>query len=423
MRGSLHASVLAFGPAGTGVIAWTQYRSPSTVHPAAGLRRRAMAGRSWSVQPRSFSLSSSPVFDGSRDGWTSAVDATGSLRFYATHDGGRSWTPTQSAAATGGHVTLSRSPMALSGRSGLAAAPAAGCRWVVMRGPASGDRLPATASQPLPLTNQNATTISAASATTAYVSAPARLGTVIYVDPTTAAALASHPAQCSGCEHRVRSHASTAPTRCGGSACRANSSIVLRTTNGGGTWSERRLPFVLAVLRSNQSAPRSRGQQDVHGTIYRTANGGASWQPVWRSGGPHGRSTPGFSPVLSAQSGRRRIAAGAADRGPLARPGTARSTNLIVYRTSDAGRSWQSDRRQAAAWLTLHCPREVRPARERLPPGSRSRRVRGSGRRIARSAGIPPKGSVFETAGREKGRVGQSGGAENGLFPGMRLRV
>ena len=99
MRGSLQSPVLGFGPAGTGVIAWTQFRAASTVHPKPWLATTSDAGRSWSGLGRSFSLFATPVFDGSRDGWTQGVDSSQALRFYVTHDGGRSWTPAQSAAA------------------------------------------------------------------------------------------------------------------------------------------------------------------------------------------------------------------------------------------------------------------------------------------------------------------------------------
>ena len=339
MRGSLHTSVVTFGSGGTGVIAWTQYRNPGTVHPAAWLATTGDGGRSWNVQPRSFSLSSSPVFDGSRNGWTSAVDASGALRFYATHDGGRSWAPTQSAAATEGTrgaVSIADGTVWAVGTGSCAGSR---CKWVVMRGPASGDRLPATASQPLPLTSQNATTISAASATTAYVSAPARLGGEIYVTDDGGRDWRRMPAQCG--DGRTTLGATVTGADALWRVCsRGNSSSVLRTTNGGGTWSSARLPFVLAYWFEPVSAQVA-WAADVHGTIYRTANGGASWQPVWRAGGPHGRSTPGFSPVLSAQGGDDASVLVQLTDGPISRNQVPHATNLIVYRTTDAGRSWQ----------------------------------------------------------------------------------
>ena len=146
MRGSLRAPMLGFGPAGAGVMAWTQFRAASTVHPKLWLATTSDGGRSWSIEPRNFSLFATPVFADSRDGWTQGVDPHRILRFYATHDGGRSWTPTQSAAgadSVDGDVSVAGGVVWAVGTGSCAGS---GCRWIVMRGPASGDGLPATAS-------------------------------------------------------------------------------------------------------------------------------------------------------------------------------------------------------------------------------------------------------------------------------------
>ncbi|MGH2929613.1 MAG: hypothetical protein ACRDL8_15535, partial [Solirubrobacteraceae bacterium] len=88
MRGSLQSPVLAFGPAGTGVIAWTQSTSPNPAHPKSWLATTRNRGRSWDVGRRGFSLFSAPAFDGSRDGWAMVIDAHQALRFFASHDDG-----------------------------------------------------------------------------------------------------------------------------------------------------------------------------------------------------------------------------------------------------------------------------------------------------------------------------------------------
>ncbi len=90
MRGSLQSSVLAFDPAGNGVIGWTQLRAASTPRPRSWLATTSDGGRSWSVRRRSFSLFATPVFDGSGDGWTQGVDSSRALR---------STSPTTAAAA------------------------------------------------------------------------------------------------------------------------------------------------------------------------------------------------------------------------------------------------------------------------------------------------------------------------------------
>jgi photosystem II stability/assembly factor-like uncharacterized protein len=339
MRGSLHSPVLDFSPGGTGVIAWMQFRTARTIHPRSWLATTSDGGRSWNVGPRSFSLFAAPVFDGSHDGWTQVIDAHQTLRFYATHDGGRSWTPAESAAAADsvpGDVSVAGGVVWAVGTRSCAAG---GCRWAVMRGAAGSDRLPATAVQPLPKTNQNATTISAGSATTAYVAAPARHGTVIY-------------ATRDGGQHwyRIRNPCSGASTVFGLSATstdslwqvcvRSKKFFAVRSTDGGFRWSSQPFPFI-PLYAFEPVSSQVAWSQDVHGTIYRTADGGTSWQPVWRSGGPHGRANPGLSPVLSTQSAYDASVLVQLTHGSTSRDQAPRSTNLIVYRTSDGGRSWQ----------------------------------------------------------------------------------
>jgi photosystem II stability/assembly factor-like uncharacterized protein len=338
MRGSLRGLVLGFAPAGTGAIAWSQFRAASTVHPQSWLATTSDGGRSWSVEPRSFSLFATPMFDGSRDGWTQGIDAHRTLRFYVTHDGGRSWTPAQSAAgadSVNGDVSAAGGVVWAVGTGSCAGS---GCRWIVMRGPASGDSLPATAAQPLPPTSQNVTTISASSATTAYVAAPARHGTVIYATRDGGQHWHPIPDPCSGASSEFGVSA-TSTDSLWRVCVRSKQFLDVRSTDGGASWSSQRLPFI-PLFAFEPVSSQAAWSQDVHGTIYRTADGGASWQPVWYSGGPHGRSTPGFSPILSAQSPDDASLLVQLTRGPISQDGVPRSTNLVLYRTSNAGRSW-----------------------------------------------------------------------------------
>jgi photosystem II stability/assembly factor-like uncharacterized protein len=257
-----------------------------------------------------------------------------------THDAGRSWTPAQSAAgadSVDGDVSVAGGVVWAVGTGRCASS---GCRWIVMRGPASGDRLPATAVQPLPPTNQNTTTISAGSATTAYVASPARYGSVIYA--TRDGGQHWHPISdpCSGgsTEFGVTATSTDSLWRV---CVRSKQFFAVRSTDGGAGWSSQRLPFI-PLYAFEPVSSQVAWSQDVHGTIYRTGDGGASWQPVWHSGGPHGRSTPGFSPILSAQSPDHASLLVQLTRGPTSHDGVPRSTNLILYRTSNAGRSWIS---------------------------------------------------------------------------------
>jgi photosystem II stability/assembly factor-like uncharacterized protein len=270
------------------------------------------------------------VFDGSRNAWTSAVDAHGALRFFSSHDGGLNWAPTQSAGATegaSGSVSVADGTVWAVGTGSCAASR---CRWVVMRGPASGNQLPATANQPLPATNQSGLTVSAASATNAYVSAPTRLGSDIYITHDGGRSWETIGAGCG--DGRTTVDATVTGAALWRVCNRGHNFDVLRTTNGGDSWDDARLPFDLGNTFDPITAQVAWAAA-ADGTIYRTANGGASWQPVFRTGGPHGRSTPGVGPVLSAQNAKDASILVQLRDGP-------HSTNLIIYRTTDAGRFW-----------------------------------------------------------------------------------
>ncbi len=222
---------------------------------------------------------------------------------------------------------------------GTGSCAATRCHWIVMRSPASGDRLSATALQPLPLTDQNATTISASSAATAYVAAPARRGTVTYATHDGGQHWQRIPDPCSGGSTEFGLSATSADSLW--RVCvRSKQFFAARSTDGGARWADQRLPFI-PLFAFEPVSSEVAWSQDIHGTIYRTADGGTSWQPVWHSGGPHGRAMPGFSPILSAQSPDDAALLIQLTRGPTSHDGVPRFTNLIVYRTSNAGRSWQ----------------------------------------------------------------------------------
>ena len=63
--------------------------------------------------------------------------------------------------------------------------------------------------------------------------------------------------------------------------------------------------------------------------------------PSGTQAAPTDDSTPGFSPVLSAQGGDDASVLVQLTDGPISHDQVPHATNLIVYRTTDAGRSWQ----------------------------------------------------------------------------------
>jgi photosystem II stability/assembly factor-like uncharacterized protein len=337
MRGALQAPVLGFGSGGAGVIAWEQFRSPRTRNPAAWLASSGN-GRSWTVTRRDFSLSTSPQFDGTRDGWVSAVGPDRTLRFYTTHDAGQHWGPAASAAA----ADSEQGNLSVAGRVvwavGTGSCPAGSCHWVVMRGSASGSQLPATTGQPLPATRQNQTTISAVSATTAYVTTPARLGSHVYITHDGGSSWRQTAVGC-GDGHTAFGITATSDDTLWLVCARGRNYQVSRLNGNLEAMSTWRLPFI-PVDGFGPVSARTAWSQSEGGQIYRTTDGGHSWQSVWRPGGPHGGSAPGQTQELLAQSPDHATLLVSITDGPVSHDRVPRSTNLILYRTTNGGHNW-----------------------------------------------------------------------------------
>lgn len=60
---------------------------------------------------------------------------------------------------------------------------------------------------------------------------------------------------------------------------RSKQFLAQRSTDGGASWSTKRLPFI-PLYAFEPVSSQVAWSQDIHGTIYRTADGGASWQGV-----------------------------------------------------------------------------------------------------------------------------------------------
>ena len=173
--------------------------------------------------------------------------------------------------------------------------------------------------------------------------------------------------------------------------------FAARSTDGGARWSDQRLPFI-PLFAFQPVSGQVAWSQDVHGTIYRTADGGASWQPVWHSGGPARTIEPRVQPDPVGAEPRRRVAAGAADPRPhLARRGTAlhKPDRLSHDRCRP---QLAAERRQAPARLTPRCRKRSisgsgrsRPAMATGTDDGRDGRSRSPSRR---TAGAQARGST-----------------------------
>lgn len=331
--------VLGFAAGDAGVIAWQQFPTPKTRQPT-GWMATTTNGRSWSVARRDYSLFTNPEFDGARDGWATAVEPDRAIRLYATHDGGKQWTPaSEPAALDSGQGEVSVASGAV-WAVGTANCQGTGCQWLVMHGPASGNRLSATLGQPLPRTAQNRTTVSAVSASTAYVSTPARLGDEIYITHDGGRDWRRIKFGC-GDGHASFGVIATRDDTLWQMCSRGRYYQVTRMSGDGEANTTWRLPFVLATIGFEPVNPETAWAQSEHGEIYRTANGGHTWRQVWTPGGPHGGAGPGQGQELSAQNSEDATLLVSIIHGPVASDRVPRSTSLILYRTTNGGRTWR----------------------------------------------------------------------------------
>jgi photosystem II stability/assembly factor-like uncharacterized protein len=299
----------------------------------------ADGGASWHVTRDSTNLTMF-AFAG-RDGWAEGLDSTRAARFFASHDGGRTW-----------HVATSDAP-APGGVGGVSVADGevwslgeGCCSDTVLRARASGDHLAATVAQP-PLGNSTNVSVIAAGRDSAYVLSS---GTSAVPEArlfgTHDAGRSWHPftAPCS-----LRSFGRLYPG--GGAAlwasCVGNRGpgVIRRSTDGGVSWAT---PAAAGLGTISQIQPES---TDVAwavaagGRVMRTSDGGRSWSQVWYGGKPEpavlaGSVPPGLNRawgvVLTVQSPATATVIVSVTRGG----GHAARTNFVTYRTTDGGRTW-----------------------------------------------------------------------------------
>ena len=310
-------------------------------------------GRSWTRSVRGYYLRR-PLLAG-RDGWAGGLQmqtrsqagpaawepGSGFERYFVTHDGGHSWSVGPSSAPAWGG-----SPTSLVGGEVWAVGYGA---EEILHGPARGPALSATSSQPITGPNANVGVVGAG-ADTAYVfnaNVP-REAFATHDDGRSWTRLTAPP--CTGKYSFAGLEAAYGQTvwlNCSGPP--GPRARLVRSLDGGRSWQQ--LPDDWGNGRLEQLAavnPRVAWALNSGGDLFRTTDAGATWEPVWSATDP--RESPLSSPItkltasplpiLSVQSANSASIVTLANRSTTGR--APKLTNLVVYRTTNGGQSWQT---------------------------------------------------------------------------------
>lgn len=290
-----------------------------------------------------------PRFSGA-DGWaegllTPSDTGGGFARFFVTHDGGRSWGVAPSAAGALGPGE----GVSVGGEEawavGVNCAGQARCTVTILHAPVTGSRLDATAAQPVAGSWTNVEVV-AAGPQTAYVVNPehAQQTFVTHDDGRTWQRI--EPA----CPARFEFSRLTS----GGSAgtvwasCQPwHGPTTLRRPTDSGRWRLTAGHFG-NVFRLQPVSPQIAWGLTPTGAVLRTTDGGSTWSTVWSAGHSQPaslRTHPSAivaqasgTPMLTAQSATSASIVMILSRGHVDRQ--SKFTNLVVYRTDDGGATW-----------------------------------------------------------------------------------
>ena len=312
-------------------------------------------GRSWTRTARGYSVQR-PLLAG-RDGWAGGLQmlsrkqgggaaewepGSGIARYFVTHDGGRSWSVAPSAAPNEGGSVAS-----LVG--GEVWAVGLGTNVAILHSPTRGEGLIATASQPIQGGYTNIR-VEGAGAGTAYVvnADVPRQAFATHDDGRTWQRLTPPP--CTGKYAFARLDAAFGQTvwlTCLGGNHRTPR--LVHSVDGGRSWRQLAVdwgddgPQQLAAVNADVA-----WALNGEGELLRTTNAGATWQPVWSATDPRvsplsrpiTKQTASPLPILSVQSANSASIVTLLNRGTTRR--AAKLTNLVVYRTTNGGQSWQA---------------------------------------------------------------------------------
>ncbi len=318
-------------------------------------------GVTWHVGRTSASLDAFGFAFAGADGWSEGLRSAGHsgggvLAFFASHDGGRTWHMASSegrASGTGGVSIAGGDVWTLGSHCAGTCSGSAAPVDVVLRAPASGDRLAMTVGQP-PLGDTTNVSVVATRRAEAYVLTD-DYGTV------DGAATITHTRL-----FATRDGGRTwqrMPTPCprlafgrlyaGGpdvlwATCEPQhgAAELRRSTDGGLTWTA--LPAKLAGVQLQPVSAQVAWAVVSGARVVRTGDGGRTWSQVWYGGRPEPTVLAGNTPVLTVQSATTATVIAVVTRGRV--DGHAARTDFVTYRTTDGGRTW-------------------RPTVVRLPPG------------------------------------------------------
>jgi photosystem II stability/assembly factor-like uncharacterized protein len=312
-------------------------------------------GRSWTRSARGYYVLR-PLLTG-QDGWAGGLQmlsrkqgggaaqwepGSGIGRFFVTHDGGRNWSVAPSTAPNEGGSVASVGGSEV-WATGLGSSDA------ILHSPARGDQLIATASQPVHGSYTNVG-VEGAGAGIAYVvnADVPRQAFATHDDGRTWQRLTPPP--CTGKYAFARLDAAFGQTvwlTCSGGNDRTPR--LVRSLDGGRSW--RQLPVDWGTDGPRQLAAVNARVAWVligNGELLRTTDAGVTWQPVWSATDP--RVSPLSRPITTlAASPLPLLSVQSPDSASIVtllnpdRTGrAAKLTNLVVYRTTDGGRSWQA---------------------------------------------------------------------------------
>lgn len=303
------------------------------------------AGASWQVARASDDLTMF-AFAGV-DGWAEGLQSVGHgdggvARFFASHDGGRTWHVASSDAPAPGGV----GDVSIAGGEVWSLGEGC-CDDTVLRARASSDHLAATAGQP-PLSNSTNVSVIAAGRDAAFVltngTGPiprTRLfGT--HDGGRTWQAIAT-PCPGSGFGRLYAGGAGALWAACDRMGSRPDR--LRRSTDGGAHWTT---PVAQpgAIEQLQPVSAEVVWAVAAGGRVMRTSDGGRTWVQVWYGGHPEpailaGNTPPGLNrswgTVLTVQSPATATVIVLVTRGS----GHARRTNFVTYRTTDGGRTWR----------------------------------------------------------------------------------